>query len=84
MAMVHVCFRGELAQLTGSGGMDVAAGTVGEVLRAIRKQYGAPARREAGRMLITVNQKSVTLLRGYHTPLSEGDTVSFLPICGGG
>ena len=82
--MVQVAFRGELARLAGTGGMELEAGSVAEVLRAIRARDGAQARREAGRMLITVNQKSVTLLKGCRTPLSEGDVVAFLPICGGG
>ena len=74
------CLTAELAQRAER----VEAGTVSEVMAHIRKRYSKEAYREAKRMLIVVNGESIQLGRGYKTALSEGDRLSFLPICGGG
>ena len=72
---VEVTYRGALPELMGLSVERVEAGTVSEVMAHIR---------EAKRMLIVVNGESIQLRRGYKTALSEGDRLSFLPICGGG
>jgi molybdopterin converting factor small subunit len=81
---VQVKYRGKLAQLAGRESEEVEASRVDEVLRYIKAHYGAEAGREAGRMLVTVDRQSVTLLQDRRTPLREGCTVAFLPVCGGG
>lgn len=82
--MVRIRYRGELAALTGVGEEAVEAAGVRDVLRHIKAAHGPAAQKAAKRMLITVNQKSVALLQNRNTPLKEGDTVSFWPVCGGG
>ncbi len=81
---VLVKYRGELARLAGRESEEMEASRVDEVLRQIKARYGAQAFKEAGRMLITVDRQSVTLLQNRRTPLKEGCTVAFLPVCGGG
>ncbi len=82
--MVSVKLRGRLPELCGEDRLELEAARVSDVLRYLKGAFPAEAYREARRMLITVNGRSVLLLQVYKTPLSDGDTVSFLPICGGG
>ena len=82
--MIHVSYRGRLAELTGCSGEQIEAARVSDVLNHIKKRYGVQAHREANRHLIAVDRKSITLLDGRRTVLPEGCTVGFLPICGGG
>ncbi len=75
------------APVRGTVGKDteaIDAPTVVEVLSAIRKQYGKTAEKQARSSLIVVNDISINLLNGLKTELSPGDTVGFLPVCGGG
>ena len=81
---VEVTYRGALPELMGVSSERLEAGTVSEVMAHIRKTYPRAADREAKRMLIVVNGESIQLRQGYKTALSEGDRLSFLPICGGG
>ena len=62
----------------------VDASTVAEVLSAIRKTYGKAAEKQAKASLIAVNDISINLLDGMKTRIGPDDTVSFLPVCGGG
>lgn len=77
-------YRGALASLTGKPGEEVGASGVGDVLEHIKNQYGARAYKEAKRMLIAVDGTSILLLDRYKTPLSAGQTVTFLPMSAGG
>ena len=81
---VEVTYRGALPELMGVSSERLEAGTVSEVMAHIRKTYPRAAYREAKRMLIVVNGESIQRRQGYETALSEGDRLSFLPICGGG
>lgn len=81
---IEVTYRGALPELMGVSSERVEAGTVAEVMAHIRKGFSRAAYREAKRMLIVINGESIQLRRGYKTALSEGDRLSFLPICGGG
>ena len=81
---ISVKYRGELAELTKISAESISADTVSDVLKHIKRTYGTEAHKAAKRMLIAVNGKSVLLLKNEKTALKDGDTVSFLPICGGG
>lgn len=81
---VKVVYRGALPELTGTNEERVEAATVAEVMAHIKRKYPKEAYREAKRMLIVINGESIQLRQGYRTALSEGDRLSFLPICGGG
>lgn len=59
-------------------------GSVSDVLAYIKKTYGKEAFKAAKSSLIVVNDVSIGLFQGEKTPLSEGDVVGFLPVCGGG
>lgn len=84
MSKVTVKYRGELRELTLCDGEELQANTVSHVLSHIGKTWGKKAQKEAKRMVIAVNGKSILLLDNEKTALNDGDTVSFLPICGGG
>jgi molybdopterin converting factor small subunit len=58
--------------------------SVKEVLNYIMLTYGKEAYDAAKRALIVVNDVSIGLNQGEKTPLSDGDVIGFLPICGGG
>ena len=81
---VTIKYRGELAELTGVSDDNLEAASVSDVLKHIKKTYGNDAFKEAKRMVIAVNGKSILLLKNEKTALAKGDTVTFLPICGGG
>jgi molybdopterin converting factor small subunit len=82
--MVQVSYRGQLQALTGKQGEGVDAARVKDVLRHIRSAYGPEAWKEAKTMLIVVNGESILLRQVFKTPLKDGDSVGFLPICSGG
>ena len=84
MSKITVKYRGELRALTGCDIEELDLDTVRSVLRHIRERWGKPAEKEAKRMVIAVNGKSILLLNNEKTLLNDGDTVTFLPICGGG
>jgi len=82
--MIQVTYRAGLAELTGCTHEQFKADSVKEVLACIKRAHGKKAYQEARRLLITVDQKSVTLLDNLHTRLPDGCTVDFLTISGGG
>jgi molybdopterin converting factor small subunit len=82
--MVQVKYRGELQTIIGRPGETIEAAKVKDVLQHIRASYGPSALKEAKIMLIAVNDESILLRQVFNTPLQDGDTVSFLPICCGG
>lgn len=84
MMSITVKYRGDLAELTKISAESISANTVSDVLKYIKRSYGNDAHKSAKRMLITVNGKSILLLKNEKTALFDGDTVTFLPICGGG
>ena len=81
---VEVTYRGALPELLGRSSETVEARTVSDIMAHIKSLYSKEAYREAKRMLIVINGESIQLRQGYRTALSEGDRLSFLPICGGG
>ncbi len=82
--MINVTYRAGLAELTGCAREQFQADSVKEVLSCIKQAHGKKAYQEAKRLLITVDQKSVTLLDNLRTRLPDGCTVDFLTISGGG
>ena len=81
---IKVRYRAHLAQLTNAGEEVLEAASVKDVLKHIKKNFGAEAEKSAKSMLIAVNGQSILQLKHFKTPLSEGDEVAFMPICGGG
>jgi len=82
--MITAEYRGELAALCSRRSEELDAANINDVLRHIKKTYGAETYKNAKRMLITVDGESILLLQAFKTKLSDGQRVSFLPICGGG
>ena len=81
---VTIKYRGDLAELTKVSSENLDVSSVSDVLKHIKKTYGNDAFKSAKRMVIAVNGKSILLLNNEKTALSNGDTVTFIPICGGG
>ncbi|MCL2508457.1 MAG: MoaD/ThiS family protein [Oscillospiraceae bacterium] len=84
MASVTVRYRGQLAVLTGVGSEALNADTVRDIIKRITDIGGAEAGKLAKAMLIVVDGESISLRKGLATRLRDGETVQFLPICGGG
>ncbi len=81
---ITVKYRGDLAEFTGKSAENLTANSVFDVLKHIKRTFGNDAHKAAKRMIIAVNGKSILLLKNEKTALKDGDTVSVLPICGGG
>jgi len=81
---VQVKYRGQLAAIAGTQIETYEAQNVEALLKSIGKRHGHKTEKAARSMLITLNGESILLLKLYKTILSEGDTISFFPICGGG
>lgn len=84
MSKVTVKYRGILKDLSGCAFETLDADTVKDVLKHIGAFWGKSAEKEARRMVIAVNGKSILLLKKEKTALEDGDVITFLPICGGG
>lgn len=82
--MAEMLYYGKLREVLGTSGESADAETVDGLLAFIGQKYGKAALREARRMLITVNGTGIQLTGRYKTPVSEGDTVAFLPLGAGG
>jgi MoaD family protein len=81
---ITIKYRAQLAELTKIENESITAVNVKDVLKHIKKQFGAKAEKKAEAMLIIVNGQSILQLKHFKTVLKDGDEVSFLPICGGG
>lgn len=81
---IKVRYRGHLQEMTHTPEETLQAGRVQDVLAQVKKKYGAAAYKEAKSMLIAVDGQSILLMQRFKTPLPEGATLSFLPLCGGG
>ncbi|GAB1475278.1 hypothetical protein MASR2M70_01100 [Bacillota bacterium] len=82
--MITVKYRGNLPSYTQKDREEIQASCILDVLGFIKNAYGPEAYKEAKRMLITVNNESILLHKGFKTSLKGGDVVSFFPISGGG
>lgn len=82
--MITVCYRAPLQALTHTGAEQLPACRVSDVLRHIRKTHGREAEKLARSMLIVIDGESILLKQAFRTGVSDGQTLSFLPVCGGG
>lgn len=82
--MITVAYRAEMQVFTHTEAEQLPACRVSEVLRHIRSQYGKEAAKHAKCMLIVVDGESILLQKAFRTPVKDGQTLSFLPVCGGG
>lgn len=82
--MIHLKYWGGLIETIGKRQEEIQAQNIAEVIDHIRKNYGKEAAKEAKRMLIVVNGTNIQLLHRYKTKLSEGETVTFMPLSAGG
>jgi len=81
---IIVKYRAQLSALTKIDNESISVKNINDVLRHIKNQFGTHAGKMAKTMLIVVNGQSILHLKHFKTILSDGDEVSFLPICGGG
>jgi len=84
MAKITVRYRDPLKELTRKDEDQLDVTAIKDVLRHVKSTYGAEAAKLAKSMLIAIDGDSILLRRGFATKLQEGETVQFLPICGGG
>jgi len=84
MASVKVKYRGALADLTGVDEQNLEVDTVQDIIRHVKAAYGSGAEKKAKAMLIAINGESMLLRGGFKARLAGGETVQFLPLCGGG
>jgi len=84
MAKITVHYRSPLKELTGTDKESLDATVVKDVLKHIKTKYGADTQKQAKSMLIAIDGDSILLHKGFATQLQPGETVQFLPICGGG
>lgn len=82
--MITVRYYGKLSRKTGTGEECLEAGTLSQLLKEIKRRYGTEVYKEARRSNIVVNGENAGSRGGYALKLNSGDTVLFLPICGGG
>lgn len=82
--MAELRYHGDIKNITNKNSDTCNAKDIKEVLNFLKKAYGKDCAKEAERMLIVVNGTSIQLKDGFKTKLSDSDTVSFLPVCGGG
>ena len=82
--MVEVEYRAEMFAICKVKREEMDVKTVAEAIKFIEKKYGKEAKKEAKKMLIVVDGTSINLQKHFKTELKDGQTLSFLPICGGG
>lgn len=82
--MINIEYRGNLYGICKIRKEEVDVKNVSEALSYIGKKYGKAAKKEAKKMLIVVDGTSINLINHYNTEIKEGQTLSFLPVCGGG
>ena len=82
--MINIEYRGELYDICSIRNEQIDVKNVSEALKYIGKKYGSPAKKEAKKMLIVIDGTSINMKQHYKTELLDGQTLSFLPICGGG
>ena len=82
--MITVKYFAPLRGVLGVTEESLDADTVQGVLKHIKESYGKAGYKAAKSALIVVNDVSIGQLSEMKTKLADGDTVGFLPICGGG
>ena len=84
MASVTVRYRGPLKEITGLDEEAMEANAVRDLIKQVGGKYGPQAQKLAKAMMIAVDGESILLRKAFATKLQGGETVQFLPICGGG
>lgn len=82
--MIKVEYRAEMFTICKVQSEEMDVKNVAEAIKFIEKKYGKEAKKEAKKMLIVVDGTSINLQKHFKTELKDGQTLSFLPICGGG
>lgn len=82
--MITVAYRAEMQAFTHTAAEQLPACRVKDVLQHIRRAYGRDAAKHAKTMLIVVDGESILLKQAFRTPVRDGQTLAFLPVCGGG
>ena len=73
-----------MAEACGTPASEQPAATVGALLKALERRYGAPFREQQRTCKVIVNGRNVATLQRGRTPLGDDDEVWFLPPAGGG
>jgi molybdopterin synthase sulfur carrier subunit len=92
---INVKFFAVLRDIVGDWSIDLSLPegiTVGETLESLAKQYGERFRSyvydEKGSvqdyLIFLINGESIHAMKGFETPLKEGDSLVILPPIGGG
>jgi len=84
MASTIIKYRGPLRELTQVDEEVLSVNAVRDVMKHIKSRYGPEAHNKAKSMLIVIDGESMLLRKGFATKLKAGETIQFLPICGGG
>ena len=84
MANITVRYRDPLKELTGRDEEQLDLPAIKDVLKHVKRAYGSDAHKLAKSMLIAIDGDSILLRQAFATQLKDGETVQFLPICGGG
>ena len=82
--MITVAYRADMRAFTHVEAEQLPPCRVSDVLKHIRKVYGRDAEKHAKSMLIVVDGESILIKKAFRTQIRDGQTLSFLPICGGG
>ncbi len=82
--MVNVKYHGILIKLTGKKEEEYSSKKLKDLLSEVKKRYGQDAYKYAKMSYIMINDQNAGSLKAYNTPLSDGDIVELLPVCGGG
>lgn len=82
--MITVIYRAEMQTYTHCETEQLPPCRVSDVLKHIRKTYGRDAEKHAKSMLIVVDGESILIKQVFRTEIRDGQSLSFLPVCGGG
>ena len=82
--MIKVKMLTHLARAVGAQEAAIEAQTIGHLLSALSKQYGAPFDAQVKTCKVLVNGTNVAFLKGTGTKLAVGDEVVLMPPMAGG
>ncbi len=82
--MVKVRYFGNLVQRIETKEETYEAKNINQLLKAIKAKHGEEIYKIAKTSHIIINEENAAFNGGFKAKLTEGDTVKFLPICGGG
>jgi len=82
--VIKVKMLTHLARAVGAQEAAIEAQTIGHLLSALSKQYGAPFDAQVKTCKVLVNGTNVAFLKGTGTKLADGDEVVLMPPMAGG